>query len=549
MLNQLVTALKERIEDLQRPLKPLELQKLIRRFPRPKPNSHPFFNKSDILAAYQQSVPLPKQNPHILTTLTTKPIRTQSGVATVTLLTKPHPCPGNCLFCPNDPAQPKSYLSSEPAAARALKHNFDPFAQVTSRLLNLAAMGHNISKVELIILGGTFTAYPKDYQEWFIKEALRALSDSGWRAEGDPQKELRATANDFFGGGATTGPASQVFNVGLVIETRPDHITPENLTFLRSLGCTKIQLGVQSVNSRLLRLNHRSTTLTQIKDAFALLRLYGFKIHAHFMANLCGSTPELDKQDFAKFFSSPHFRPDELKLYPCSLIASAPLYQLYLQNKYQPYSSEQLLNVLTHHLALVPEYCRVTRMIRDISSHDIVAGNKTTNLRQLVEQNTPHIQEIRSREVKNKTLNEKNLILDEIIYDTSVSQEYFLQWIDSHTRQIAGFLRLSLPCQSTLAKYLADPDFAQHYPAELTAAPAIIREIHIYGVVAGVGEKNSGQTQHLGLGKKLLERAEKIAREHSYGSLAVISALGTLDYYKKLGFSQSSGQIYQVKSL
>lgn len=453
-----------------------------------------------------------------------KPIRTMSGVVPVTLLTKPYPCPGQCIFCPNDVRMPKSYLSAEPGAQRAAANNFDPYNQVSSRLQSYYANGHTTDKVELIILGGTWSAYPLPYKIWFISRCFEALN------EFYPDKKLKKPQ---FSGEAAWPRllTAQKINetatarcVGLSIETRPDFITLGQLIELRKMGVTKIQIGIQSLDNKILKLNKRGHTINETRRAIRLLRSFGFKIQAHWMANLYGSTPEKDIVDFKKLFFQFWYRPDELKIYPCSLIATAELMDYYQKKMWQPYTHKELMKVMVKVLPLVFEYCRVSRMIRDFSSDDIVVGNKTTNFRQLVEVRAKNIKEIRFREIKNQLVKPEELSLKIITYKTSIGREKFLQWVTPENK-IAGFLRLALP------------EISGPIP-ELKEA-ALIRELHVYGYALALGE--TGKTQHLGLGRQLLLKAETLAA--GYKKLSVISSIGTKEYYRRQGFK--SGRLYQ----
>jgi elongator complex protein 3 len=267
-----------------------------------------------------------------------------------------------------------------------------------------------------------------------------------------------------------------------------------------------------------------------------LLRQAGFKIHAHWMPNLYGSTPAADIEDYARLFNDPDFCPDELKIYPCSLIESAELMQRYEDGSWRPYTYDELLGVLTAAFRLTPEYCRLTRVIRDIPSTDIVVGNQMTNFRQIVERELAaqgtRSRDIRAREIRHKQVEADDLTLDELHYPTSCSEEIFLQWI-TPARDIAAFLRLSLPHTEPITPELA--------------GAAMIREIHVYGQSLEIGENAPGVAQHLGLGTQLIERAVEIARARGYPKLAVISAVGTRGYYRKRGFAD--GDLYQARNL
>jgi elongator complex protein 3 len=329
--------------------------------------------------------------------------------------------------------------------------------------------------------------------------------------------------------------------VGLTIETRPDDINPEQLYLLRRLGCTKIQIGIQSLDQAILDLNQRNITVQRIQDAFSYIRLFGFKIHAHFMLNLLGSTPESDKQDYLGLVSDPAYLPDEIKLYPCTLVLSSRLVKHYQDGSWQPYSEPELIDVLTIDVMNTPAYTRISRMVRDIAAPDIVAGNKKTNLRQMVEnklaQSTKQPQEIRYREINRDQAEIENLALDCIEYSTTATQEYFLQWVTAEKR-IVGFLRLSLP----------KPDYLAEHQDDLPIKPneAMIREVHIYGAVARL--KTSGEgAQHYGLGRRLIDIACDIAKASGYQKINVISSVGTREYYRNLGFYDNG--LYQQREL
>lgn len=567
----------------------------------PKSNGR-LYRKSEVLAGYQQLFKqglLKNVSLNLSKFLLTKPTRTLSGVAPVTILTKPFPCPGQCIFCPNDIRMPKSYLSNEPGAQRAERNWFDPYLQTYERLESLRANGHDVSKVEIIILGGTWSFYPEEYQLWFIAQVFKALNGFG---QTDPRLEILhryqhankklkdqkkiARSNDpkqndlqfkqyYLKGDnlhqkynhvvsalytapeklagvdawqtATWGElemeqrkneTAKCRCVGLVVETRPDNISPEEVIRVRRLGATKVQIGFQSLNDEVLAKNHRGHDVAATKRAVGLLRQAGFKIHAHWMPNLCGSSPELDYQDYLKMFADDDIKPDELKIYPCSLIETAELMAYFEQGLWQPYSEQELLELLVKCFVATPEYCRLTRVVRDIGSSDIVVGNKKTNFRQLVELEIAKrklpVKEIRAREIRGRKFDHAKVKIKQTEYSTSVSTEIFIQAVvdvDAEEK-LLGFLRLSLP---KVANYIAE-----------LADSAIIREVHVYGQVEAVGTKSQQKPQHLGLGKKMITLAQKLAKDKSFTKLAVISAVGTREYYRKLGFDL--GGLYQLVS-
>ena len=527
-----------------------------------------------------------------------KPRRTASGVATITVITRPHTCSSNCIYCPCDLRMPKSYLANEPACQRAELTFFDPYVQVAARLQALHQMGHSTDKVELIVLGGTWSDYPESYQYWFIKELFRALNEwpnspshiqerLNWYTSFGLQNSEEALSSFVAEQQAAvfddTATYNQAFHklydtsqphqnawsqmqstydelveqqhvnetaaarvVGLVIETRPDTITPDNLRMFRQLGCTKIQIGIQSTRQEILDANQRQMNVAQIKRAFSLIRLYGFKIHSHLMVNLLGATPEADKRDFKTFVTDPGFLPDEIKLYPCALVSGTQLVQKYREGTWQPDAKDELVDVLVQDVLATPPYVRISRMIRDISATDILVGNKHTNLRQMVEQElaakdvASRVQEIRFREINQQQVSAAELTLQDFTYTTAVSDEHFLQWVTADNK-IAGFCRLSLPHWDKLTAGACDVT-----ANELLIQPgqAMIRELHVYGQALSLGSEGMS-AQHQGLGQKLLAKASSIAAEAGYTSLNVISSIGTRAYYRAQGFTDAG--LYQQK--
>lgn len=334
--------------------------------------------------------------------------------------------------------------------------------------------------------------------------------------------------------------------VGLVIETRPDAVTARSLHTIRRLGCTKVQMGVQSIDQRVLDMNERRIDVARMEEAFALCRLFGFKIHAHFMVNLLGSTPHDDKVDYLRFVGPGPFQPDEVKLYPCALIEGTRLVRRHESGEWRPYTEDELLDVLAADIVSTPAFCRVSRMIRDFSSKDIVAGNKKPNLRQMVERRLAvsgreRVREIRYREIVSDAPDPAELEMDVVAYSTPTSEERFLQWVTPEGK-IAGFLRLSLPDQ----RFVAECSKRYGEDAPVGAGEAMIREVHVYGVAARVGQEGTA-AQHRGLGRSLVARACELALEAGFGRINVISAVGTREYYRSLGFLDHG--LYQQKAL
>jgi elongator complex protein 3 len=517
-LLQLIAA----VESL-RVARPGDLARLLRRHPR----ANGQFSKDQLVTAYRHFCETGQLrfDPEVLRRLQMKPTRTLSGVATVTVLTKPFPCPGACIFCPTDVRMPKSYLHDEPGAIRAEYHGFDPYFTTHSRLRALENIGHATDKIELLILGGTWSYYPEDYQIWFVQRCLDALNgvESASLEEAQHLNETAACRN-----------------VGLVIETRPDYIDAAEVRRLRRLGVTKVQLGAQSCDDRILELNKRGHTVEQTRQAVKLLRAAGFKIQLHWMPNLLGATPASDRIDYRRLWSDAGLRPDELKIYPNALVREAELVQWYDRGEYTPYTDEELVDLIADCKVQTPEYTRLNRIIRDIPKDHIVAGSTASNLREVVKRKLAAegraCRCIRCREVRGEhaSVIEAVEVLD---YETSGGREVFLS-VNTDTGKLAGFLRLSLPTAEAMDLTGFD---------ELRGA-AIIREVHVYGPVVELGRSGRGeQAQHSGIGARLIADAEDRARAAGFDRLAVISAIGTQQYYLRLGFER--GDLYLIKSI
>ena len=594
------------------PLSPDALDRIIRARNREVAGPVRYVAKKKLLPFYQEAKEhrpeqwrtwsvSPAEEALLVRTLQVKPRRTASGVATVTVLTKPWPCSSACLYCPNDVRMPKSYLHDEPACQRAERNWFDPYLQVTARLRTLHQMGHVTDKVELIVLGGTWSDYPEAYQVWYMHELFRALNDMGCEAVVERESETRRaqyrdagiayerddladwaaeaqarvtagdaayneTVRDLYACGThadgngwaaaaqwQTATFSQLEAlqceneaaehrcVGLVVETRPDAVTPKRLAMLRHLGCTKLQMGIQSLDERILAANHRGIGVDRMQQAFELARIFGFKTHAHFMTNLLGATPESDAADYRRMVEHPAFKPDEIKLYPCALVDGTGLVAHWRDGSWRPYTEQELVNLLADDVLVTPPFTRISRMIRDISAHDIMTGNKKVNLRQLVDlelaKRAQPVQEIRSREIAFGAAANDELSLSEVAYETTNTGEVFLQWITPDNR-IAGFLRLSMPN--------ADYVNARASDLPINTGEAMIREVHVYGRVAGL-HQGGENAQHRGLGRMLIERACDIARNNGYTAINVISAIGTRGYYRKQGFADNG--LYQQRRL
>ena len=493
-----------------------------------------YLNKSMLVSIYNELVAAGElePDPRLLERIRMKPMRTLSGVTTVTVLTKPYPCPGKCIFCPTDVRMPKSYLPDEPGAMRAVEHQFDPYAQVRSRVMQLESLGHPTDKIELLILGGTWSSYKREYQEWFVKRCFDAMNDSS----NLPSEEMKI-GKDELGKAHTYNEATHHRNVGLVIETRPDEITPDEIRWLRHLGVTKVQMGAQSLDDRILEMNKRGHDVECTRKATALLRAAGFKIVLHWMPNLHGATPESDRADFARLWND--FCPDEIKIYPNQLLANAELYEYWQRGEFKPYTTQERIDLIADIKPTIPRYCRVNRVIRDIPSTNVVEGNRRTSLRQDVQDELKRrgtkCQCVRCREVKGKSVSSGSLQLDDLVYQAGAAEEHFISYVTSDDK-LAGFVRLSLPGKDSPQTGISDLDSA-----------ALVREVHVYGQSLPVGAEKEGAAQHAGLGTRLLEEAEHIAVVNGFKRMAVISAVGTRGYYLRRGFER--GELYLTKKI
>ena len=517
-----------------------DVTKTLRSYPL---NGGGYLNKSMLVAVYNQMVAAGEmgEDARLLERIRMKPMRTLSGVTTVTVLTKPYPCPGRCIFCPTDVRMPKSYLPDEPGAMRGLEHEFDPYAQVRSRIEQLKSVGHPTDKIELLILGGTWSSYRRDYQEWFVKRCFDAMNDftsaplsAGEVVQHLAQVQVRAGELEKT---HSLNESTHHRNVGLVIETRPDEINPGELRWLRHLGVTKVQMGAQSLDDHILEINKRGHDVECTRRATALLRAAGFKIVLHWMPNLLGATPESDREDFAKLWND--FCPDEIKIYPNQLLANAELYEYWQRGEFKPYTTQELIDLIVDIKPTIPRYCRVNRVIRDIPSTNVVEGNRRTSLRQDVhdemKRRGTRCECIRCREVRGKSVNAELLKLDDMVYPAGAAEEHFISYVTPDDR-LAGFVRLSLPGKESPQTDMSDLNEA-----------ALIREVHVYGQSLPVGAEKEGAAQHAGLGTRLLEEAESVARANGFKRMAVISAVGTRGYYLERGFER--GELYLIKDL
>jgi len=447
-----------------------------------------------------------KPSPGAERILRIRPIRSLSGIVNVSVLTKPYPCPGKCLYCPMEKGIPKSYLSGEPAVERARRLKYDPYLQVQKRIEMLEINGHPTDKIELRIIGGTWSYYPKKYQENFIKRCFDAANKQTKPGLTEAQK-LNERAKHRI--------------VSLSIETRPDFITVTEIKRLRRLGATMVELGVQSTYDDVLKTNIRGHLAKETIKATKLLKEAGFKILYQMMPNLPGSSPKRDEKMFEELFKNPDFQPDYLKIYPLALVKEAPLYKLWKEGKYKPYAKKQLISLVKAIKKIIPYYVRIQRITRDIPSQRIAAGpGKISNLRQIVVKESQkegwQCHCIRCREVREDYNPKEKLILFREDYLASQGKEIFLTFENKTKTKLYSLLRLRIT----------------------STKKAIIREVHTYGQQIALDQKLINLSpQHKGLGKKLIKTAEKITKqEFGLKKISVISGIGVRGYYRKLGY-------------
>lgn len=445
-----------------------------------------------------------------------RPVKTASGVAVVALMPKPYACPhGRCTFCPGgvESNSPNSYTGNEPPTMHAMENNYDPGAQIRSKIERLAAFGHDISKMELVIVGGTFLFMPRDYQEDFIKSCY---------------DELNGTVSDSLREAQRINETAKIRNVGFTLETKPDYCRKEHVDMMLEYGITRVEIGVQSLREHVYRIVNRGHSYADVTESFQVSKDAGYKIVAHMMPGLPTMTPKEDIADFEALFGDAGLRPDMLKIYPSLVTAGTPLAADYNCGRYVPYSDAEMIDVITHVKRIVPRWVRIMRVQREISAAEIIAGPKHGNLRQLVRQNLARqglaCRCIRCREIGLSGRTDMQVPeLRRMDYESSGGTEVFLSFEDSKDA-IYGFLRLRMP--STRA-----------HRREIDNRTCIIRELHVLGRSLDVGRRTDGEIQHSGLGRRLVHEAERISRdEFDAKKLLVISAIGTRQYYHRLGY-------------
>ncbi|TSD01925.1 MAG: elongator complex protein 3 [Parcubacteria group bacterium Athens0714_25] len=480
-------------------------------------NKSPQPTNADLREEYERMIKQRKikRNTELEKAMQSRGVRTASGVAVVAVLTRPSDCPGKCLYCPTEKDMPKSYLSNEPAVMRAIANKFNPYRQVQSRLKALELNGHITDKIELIVMGGTFSYFPKAYQKKFITECFRAANEYsvGKNNELRIKNQEKDTPNNKLFKEQKRNEKTKHRIIGLTLETRPDYIDAKEIKNFRLLGCTRVELGVQSIFDDVLELNKRGHSISETIRATKLLKDAGFKINYHIMPGLLGSTIKRDIEMFRQLFTDQDFQPDMLKIYPTVVIKDSELYAVWKKGDYKPLTDKKFEKLIIEiKNKIIPPYVRIARLVRDVPTPSIEAGPIVSNMRQIVAEKAA-CRCIRCREVRADYDITENIILDRIDYDASGGKEIFLQFVSEDKNKLFALLRLRLP---------------------RTTPP------HSRG--------GGWEGVHIGLGKKLIQEAEKIARkEFGAKKIAIISGIGVRGYYRKQGYRLQN--TYMVKNL
>lgn len=517
-----------------------------------------------------------KKNNTLFELLRKRKIRTSSGIASVAVFTKPYKCPGKCLFCPTQEDIPKSYIDNEPAVMRAILADYDPIRQINIRLRGLELAGNPADKIELIVMGGTWSYLPTTYQLKFILGCFAAcnrysskLQITNNKLQINSKYQINKLPNnikklkELLKQEQKKNERTKYRIIGLTLETRSDYINQKEIKFMRELGCTRVEIGIQSLYDRILKINNRGHSVIDSVKATKLLKDAGFKVCYHMMPNLYGSSYKKDIEMFKKLFSDPRFKPDMLKIYPCVVTKFSPYLKLYKNKKYIPYTNEELIKLIIEIKKIIPEYVRIQRLIRDIPSQNIIGSSKVSNLRQIIQNsnkqqvtgnknNKPLCRCIRCREIRGKK--KKQVYLKRIDYQASDGREIFLQYIDKDNR-VYALLRLRIPSQlfhlrgyNTSEVKSADTSEVEKYWISELQDCSIVREVHTYGPMVPVGTYIKKDPQHSGLGRRLIKKAEKITKkEFGFKKIAVISGVGVREYYRKLGYKKDG--LYMSKGL
>ena len=497
--------------------------------------------KSDLVKMYND---LGYENYDLKKQIIKKIQKSQSGIVSITVLTSGTPeytnangervkgtfsCLHKCSFCPDEKPsadnnwiqQPKSYLFTEPAVLRANQNDFDPIKQMNARITSLFKMGHNVDKIELLVLGGTWSEYPKEYQEEFIT----ALYYSANVYFDEPKREMGKLEEEI-----NNNESAKIHIIGLTLEMRSDSICMKEIERLRRFNCTRVQLGIQHTDNEVLRMNNRGEKIETAIRAIKMLKNNCYKIDAHFMLNLYGSSPEKDRLMLNEILENPDIQVDQLKIYPCAIVPFTKIKELYEQGLYIPYDDSHIYELVKEFKMKIKKYFRINRIIRDISGHYIIAGysQQFANMRQLLtndmKKNNWSCACIRCREVKSNFVDYNDVKLNIITYNGSNGDEYFISY--ETEKYLIGFIRLRLNYETDNTKIIP-----------VLSTSALIRELHVYSNLSNVGENNDNSHQHKGFGKSLVLKAEEIAKQNNFNKIAIIAGTGVRNYYKKLGYS------------
>lgn len=491
-----------------------------------------FVRNSEIIEHVVESDLFSEQDKeYLIEFLKVRRVRTLSGIAVVAVMTKPLPCPGKCIYCPDVDGAPKAYTGKEPAAMRGAQNDFHPERQVLTRLSQLESIGHQLDKIHLVIMGGTFLATSKNYQEYFVKGCLDGIT----KVQSKSLEEAQRFAE-----------ISKQRNVGITIETRPDYCTPRHVNRILELGGTFVEIGVQTLSQTVLDKVKRHHTLEDVEEAIRSARDGGLKVAVHMMPNLF-HTPEDDVTMFKLLYSDPRFVPDAVKIYPTLVLENTYLHKLWQTQEYIPYDTDQVVDVIAQIKAITPPFVRIQRVQRDIPAYLILDGVSRGNLREMAQfklkQNDQRCSCIRCREVGHQTnlgnldWMEKDKSLHTYEYPASEGIEHFITYETTDHETLFGFLRLR------------EPSIDAFRPEIQSISTSIIRELHVYGRLVGLGKfpRNATDWQHRGIGKKLISKAEEISLERGFEKILVTSGLGVRNYYRKLGFHTDG--VYMGKML
>jgi len=466
----------------------------------------------------------PQEKRKLLPLLRRKVVRSISGVTVIAVVTKPYPCPhGKCAYCPGGPPYdvPSAYVGREPAIMRGIQNRFDPYFQVKSRIRQLQAIGHTVDKAEIIVMGGTFPATPREYQETFIQECLDALTDRNSRS----LKEAKKNAEE-----------SKIRNVGITVETRPDWAKEPHVDHMLSMGVTRVELGVQNIYDDIYELVERGHTVQDVVEATRVLKDAGLKVAYHLMPGLPGSSFKRDFEGFKTVFEDSRFKPDMIKIYPCLVLKETKAHEWWKKGEYQPYTTEEAAKLILKVKKTIPPWVRVMRVQRDIPANLIEAGVKRSDLRQIVLQKLRdegircrciRCREAGHRKIKDGVKPDPDKVQVRVFkQEASEGVDLFISAEDPVNDVLIGYLRLRLPSD------------AAHRPEIASEDASVVRELHVYGPLVPVGKHLAKAWQHKGYGGLLLSEAERISREdYNRRKVVVISALGTKQYYMRFGYS------------